>query len=566
MGGVWFSRTDTGFRGWFQAVRSTGQLRTGAIQSGFSFIVVSPDDSGSQEFFVSESQQKPGLYFADIQGSYLITSGVGDYGVSVELNIPNPQKIVDAFSCVLHVTQEDFDSLSGSIWNSVTSSFSTPGTFGGVLSGGVSIASSSLVSLADAVWDESLAEHINSGSVGEWLQRMAYNHTVYVDTNDGLPGTVFPRGTLEFPVGNLIDARIIADRYQFRSYNVRGDTTLDQPYNQWTFVGQGDGDTIDVNGKSVNGARFRYITVSGSFGGAGTYVIDNGVLDNVSNFKGFAIQSGLFETIQIGSGKSSFHQCYSKTPGFTTPILDVADGAGRTFNMRAYSGGLTIHSMSNANNLGSLEFIAGRLIADTSCTAGSLEVRGIVRIEDNSDPAFTINAEAALARSPVADAVWNDISALHNTSGTMGWLQNQIVDTLVSGTGVNISSSSIDNVVNSVWDEILPGEHDISGSAGKLLQTAGTGGVDTGLLAAAVWDRLASSHTATGTMGALQNETEIIRALMENNWELSGSQMVFYGNDGVTPFRIYNLLDTEKDPFFSEPEAPAERVLTSSLS
>lgn len=80
-----------------------------------------------------------------------------------------------------------------------------------------------------------------------------------------------------------------------------------------------------------------------------------------------------------------------------------------------------------------------------------------------------------------------------------------------------------------------------------------------------VWDELNSSHNTTGTMGALQNQTEILRALTENNWELSGNQMVFYGDDGVTPFRIFNLFDTEGDTFSSEADAPAKRILTSSL-
>jgi hypothetical protein len=300
---IWFSRTDTGFRGWFQAVRSTGELRTGATFNEFTFVVVSPDDSGSQEFFVSESQQKSGLYFADIQGSYLVTSGAGDYGVSVEINIGIPSSVTSAFSSILHVTQEDWDSLSGSLFNS---------------SVGVSISSSSI--------------------------------------------------------------------------------------------------------------------------------------ENISN------------------------------------------------------------------------------------------------------------------------SVWESIANEHLTSGTMGWLQNQIVDTLLSGTGGNISSSSIDNIVNAVWNEILSGEHDTSGSAGKLLQTAGTGGVDTDLLAAAVWNRDPSLHLASGTMGWIQNKILInsasidkVRAMTCGRWIISGSQMIFYDDDNVTEVTRFNLFDTEGDAFFSEANAPAERVVTGSV-
>ena len=154
----------------------------------------------------------------------------------------------------------------------------------------------------------------------------------------------------------------------------------------------------------------------------------------------------------------------------------------------------------------------------------------------------------------ISSSVWDATRSDHTVVGSFG--ESVLVDSTVN-------SASFDSLIDGVWDEPVR-EHLTTSSTGDTL-LSGTAVLQAGAIAAAVWDRLTSSHTTAGTMGEQQNNIEIIRALMENNWELSGSQMVFYADDGVTPFRIFNLFDTEGDEFFSEPEAPAERVLTSSL-
>lgn len=768
MGNIWFSRTDTGFRGWFQAVRSTGALRTGAASGSFTFLVVSPDDSGSQEFFVSESQQKSGLYFADIQGSYLLASGTGDYGVSVEVDIPTPQSITDAFSSVLHVTQDDWDSLrdlviiateyqrsahsaetylyvdpvSGSNNNDglrratakqtianalsaiteehtavivlgeaggqqvisenitlstrytflrgpgldvqligavnssptinitaegcevagfevTTLGTGTPdaiqvsadfarlkrlrivnprrhaincldgdrlrldetiiegagqsGTGNGILLSGSSFAlidtktiitSGSVDGIlvdpgagtaSDNIIDDCTITNsqngfgisVLSGSSRTRLTRLSfsgnssgdindggsetvvhdtvldnYEGIIHIDTSSGFTNLSYPNGTLEVPIDNYSDARTIADANGIQEFNlINGVLTLTSSLTEWSMFGKTLEAEVALNSQSINSSRFTGLKLTGIM--SGTTSVNNGVLEGVDNFVGFAQFCGFSGNVSLGVGESTFDQCHSQEPGTGLPTLDFV-GAGRSANVRSYSGGIKIENMTDSTNSGTIEFVAGRAVVDSSCTAGELVLRGVVEVVDNS-AGTTVITEAALARSPIADVVWDESASAHNVTGTMGYLQNQIVDGIMSGTGVNVASSSIDDIVNAVWEEPLPGEHDVADTAGKLLQTAGTGGVDVDVLAAAVWDRLASAHTTTGTMGELQNQSEIIRALMENSWELIGSQMVFYANDGVTPFRIYNLFETDSSPFFSEEGAPAERVLTGSL-
>lgn len=183
---------------------------------------------------------------------------------------------------------------------------------------------------------------------------------------------------------------------------------------------------------------------------------------------------------------------------------------------------------------------------------------------------LTQNTIAAISAS-----IWNATGTNHNISGTVGFLVNLIDEinnytsssfSLISSDGITINSSSIDNIVNAVWDEPIA-DHTNSGSTGNTLATAGAGGVDTNLLADAVWSRNASLNNTSGTMGWLQNKSlamsqsiDKIRGMTCGRWIISGSQMIFYDDDNITEVARYDLFETDGSPFFSEAGAPAERV------
>ena len=59
---------------------------------------------------------------------------------------------------------------------------------------------------------------------------------------------------------------------------------------------------------------------------------------------------------------------------------------------------------------------------------------------------------------------------------------------------------------------------------------------------------------------ATQADVEIIRKLTTGRWEITGNQMIFYDDDGSTPFMIFNLYDQAGLPsmecIFERVEAP----------
>jgi len=146
---MYFTRTDDTFRAWFQVVRSAGTLRTGALSSSFAAVIINPFDTAQVSASVTQSLQKEGLYRFDIPASFISASGPGEYGISVEVNIPAPAAVTTAFSNVLRVSYQDFDTIvSASVSASMT------------------LASASVNQIVSGVWNVSTASFQNAGTMG----------------------------------------------------------------------------------------------------------------------------------------------------------------------------------------------------------------------------------------------------------------------------------------------------------------------------------------------------------------------------------------------------------------
>lgn len=109
---MWFTRTADGFRAWLRVETSTGILRTGLAASAFTITVRNPQDTASisPNPAVTQSAGKPGLYRFDVPSAFLVTHGVGEYAVLVEVSATAPTLRATAVTA-LGVSLEDWDSL-----------------------------------------------------------------------------------------------------------------------------------------------------------------------------------------------------------------------------------------------------------------------------------------------------------------------------------------------------------------------------------------------------------------------------------------------------------------------
>lgn len=156
-----FTKTATSYRGWVAVVRSTGALRTGAVAGDFTVTIVDPADSTSTTTSVTESTQKPGLYYFDVSSVFLTANGVGSYGITVEVDITTSPKVTDSLGAILKVTSQDLDDLA------------VPGDE-------MDLLTATIQDITDDILDEPVALHQSVGTVGRNLTSIAAETTALV--------------------------------------------------------------------------------------------------------------------------------------------------------------------------------------------------------------------------------------------------------------------------------------------------------------------------------------------------------------------------------------------------
>lgn len=221
MSGIFFTRTNKTFRAWFQAVRSTGELRTGLVDGDFIVRIVNPTDTAVSSPTVTESTQKLGLYYFDIPSSYLTAQGIGDYGVSIQIDsVAGPSgapNVRSADAAVLHVTQEDWDSLSGSlatvdgvvsgVWNANAATFNTTGSMGFLQNLIIQISGNTNANVIAAdVWNAVAASYNTSGTFGWELNEVYASQSMMSLTVPSIVSGVWNANTVTFNTAGTFGA------------------------------------------------------------------------------------------------------------------------------------------------------------------------------------------------------------------------------------------------------------------------------------------------------------------------------------------------------------------------
>ena len=170
---MYFTKTSSSYRAWF-SIASGGELITNISSGSFIVTLINKNDTSATSSMVTQSLQKPGIYRFDIPSEFLLSNGIGNYGICVEVNQMIAPTVIDVFSKVLQVSQEDFDSLSGSIWGTNNGLFNISGTMGYLENqiGTTSISASVAVdipSIVSGVWNANASTFNTESSTG-WLQ------------------------------------------------------------------------------------------------------------------------------------------------------------------------------------------------------------------------------------------------------------------------------------------------------------------------------------------------------------------------------------------------------------
>ena len=244
----------------------------------------------------------------------------------------------------------------------------------------------------------------------------ASNGGIHIDLTNGKAGTTFPIGTTLEKSNNLADARIIADKFGLQKFFLYTDVTLDQSYVDWIFEGAVSLPIVNCNGQDVSGALFKGVTVQGTLVGNESTFADS-TINGVTDAHGFFRNCGLLGTTTFKSGGLIImNECFSRVPGILSPIFNCSNV---DINMRSYSGGVQLRNFDTASKNCTIELVAGKVTLDSSCIDGTVVIRGVGSLVDNSVGTTVVITEL-INNVTVGDAVWDELQSNHLTSGTMG--------------------------------------------------------------------------------------------------------------------------------------------------
>jgi hypothetical protein len=219
--------------------------------------------------------------------------------------------------------------------------------------------------------------------------------SVWVNTASGNTNTIYPAGTSRDPVSTSTAAQTIADAKGLTTIRLTDNLTLDVGPDHSNMLFQGRSPrttqlTIPV-GATVTGAEYRNMLLSGPLAG-GTYLTSCAVkgIDNVSGHLEQCVirevgASGYTIRGAGGGGILMINRCtsvWAQDPGQQIPVIDL--NGDTSMAMRAFSGEVLIKNKTDPTKAITIDLNSGRVILDSTITAGNIYVRGNGVLEDNT--------------------------------------------------------------------------------------------------------------------------------------------------------------------------------------
>jgi hypothetical protein len=231
----------------------------------------------------------------------------------------------------------------------------------------------------------------------------------------GTTGTASPRGQPTMPVNNLADGLSIANTNNLKHYKFVGafaNYTITAAHLDWTFDSSAaSGNTaITLSTASVEGSTFLYCDLDGTYtGGTGQFAVVDGGMTDLSRYAGTMQRGYLGGTIGVNSNVQ-FNDCRRLLS--STLILNLAAGLVDA-QVDRFSGDISLANMDAAGDVFQIGMDSGVLTINSTCTAGTITVRGIARLVNNGGASLVVNTVGLIDPSRL-QAIMNDNMVLDN--------------------------------------------------------------------------------------------------------------------------------------------------------
>lgn len=259
----------------------------------------------------------------------------------------------------------------------------------------------------DPIFTTSYTQVVRTSSSSATLQELtaiqiaSYNNGITIDLLSAFSGTDFPVGTPQQPVNNFTDALLIAAEFGFVILFILGDMVISgADFTGKTFIGQGQnlGSITLASSAILTDCTVTKSSVTGTLDGNAT--IDECSVASLTMLSGLLVNSLISGTITFGgSTDATIVNCSSAVPGLgASPIIDCGGAGGPDWLVRAWNGDIQIDNIVDSD--GSVDMDSGQIIVDSTCSGGTLTLRGLSQLTDNST-GTTVDATGLLKPSAI---------------------------------------------------------------------------------------------------------------------------------------------------------------------
>ena len=212
-----------------------------------------------------------------------------------------------------------------------------------------------------------------------------YGGYIVIDQSTPNTGIDHPYGTNALPVNNPTDALIIANKYGITKYLIRGHITIINDMSSSTFIGDSYGSRITVESfASVHSSFFKNLIIDGDFSG-GDLQAESCIIGDSLNISGELVKCGISSSIHVKPyGILTLDNCSSRSPS-TDVIINMNPTQDVSLNIRGFSGDLLITNCDTPASVASIDINGGRVTLAPSCTLGSISIKGVTKVIDNSN-------------------------------------------------------------------------------------------------------------------------------------------------------------------------------------